>query len=348
MSRYYRRLCRAVTKCDVDEVNCLLNVDEVDPNPSVHYMKSPLWIACENNNLEIVRLLITNEFHPADPNIPNKAGKNPLVEAVCQQKMDLATLLMKESQVTVNLNWTWDAYSLLSLAVYHKCLPLVEMLLKGGANPNIPDVNISKLPICLAVYDERPNLQIVQLLLQYGADMKPCCDELFGHAVIGNYSGILELLLEHADDDLLIGCNLCLLNLAIWHDAVACVLVLLHWGFFTTESVLPPFCMFEPSVSLGNFTIMKMLVEVKPQCLQGNWMTSNLGAPAELIEARKHPVRLDILCRTKIIQQLGFKPTAKVEKLPLPRILKDFVQFRDSEHMAKEIIRPSTLLMVQE
>ena len=310
-------------------MNCLLNVDKVDPNPTVHDMKaekSPLWIACKHNNLEIVRLLITNEFHPADPNIPNKDGKNPLVEAVSQQKIDLVTHLMEESQVEVNRNWMWDDFSLLPWAVYHKSLPLVEMLLKAGANPNIPD-NVSQLPICLTVYDERPNSQIVQLLLQYGADMKPCCDQLFTDAIWRDNSGKLELLLEHADNkDLLSGCDLDFMNSAILDDAVACVLVLLHWGFFTEESVFS-------AISMGNIPIMKMLVEVKPQCLQESWTYPNFVLPAELMEARKHPAPLDMLCRTKIIQQVGFKPTPKVEKLPLPRILKDFVLFKNSKYM---------------
>ena len=334
MSRYYRRLCRAVTKSDVDEVNCLLNVDKVDPNPSVHYMKSPLWIACENNNFEIVRLLITNEFHPADPNIPYKAGKNPLVEAVCQRKTDLITLLMNESRITVNLNWTCYGFSSLYWAVRHESVALVELLLKAGANPNIPKNNISKLPICWAVCDG--NLQIVQLLLQYGADMKPCCDELLEDAAYRNHCDVLEHLLQHAyNKDLLSSCTGDLMCPAIVSSVVTSIKVLLRWGFFTNESMSSGVCcLFGVAAACANMTVLKMLVELKPQCLQESWpYPFQKSFSAELIEARKHPARLDILCRSKIIQQLGFKPISKVEKLPLPRILKDFVQLKNSELM---------------
>ena len=326
-SRYYRRLCRAVSKNDVESVDTLLNVDKVDPNLAVHQEKSPLWIACENNNLEIVRLLITNHFNPADPNIPYNGGTNPFVEAVCHLKMDLVTLLVKEANVAVNLNWMWGGCSLLSWAVCSERVVLVEMLLKAGANPNVAE-NISKLPIYSAVYGG--NLQIVQLLLQYGADMKPCCNELLQDTAYRNHCDVLEHLLQHAHNkNLLSSCTRDLMCLAIWHGVEESIKVFLRWGFFTNESMSSGVCCVFRVAAASNVAVLKMLIELKPQCLQESRISVHESFRAELIEARKHPIRLDILCRTKIIQQLGFKPISKVETLPLPRILKDFVQFKN-------------------
>ena len=292
MSGHYRRLCKAVTKNDVDEVDFLLNVEKVDPNPTAHYRTSPLWIAFKKNNLEIIKLLITNQINPADPNI---LGINLLHEAVIAEN---ATV--------------------------------VEILLKTGANPNIAG-NTCFLPMYHAI--DAGNLQIVELLLQYGADWKPY---LIENAARGNNYDVLELLLQHAySKDLLSGHTWSLIGATILHHDIHFLNILLRWGIFTHVLVPSHNCgVYKCAAVLGMTTVMKMLVEVKPQCLQESWAYPNrIQFPVELIKARKHPVRLDILCRTKIIQQLGFKPISKVETLPLPRILKDFVQFKNSKHV---------------
>ena len=304
MSRYYRRLCRAVTKNDVDEVDFLLNVEKVDPNPAAHYRTSPLWIACKNNNLEIVELLVTNQFNPADPN-------------------------------TIGI-------SLLHKAVKAERATLVQMLLKAGANPTVPG-KIINLPIYCAV--DIGNVQIVQLLFQFGSDFKACLNILLVKAAHGSNCDVLEFLLQHAHSKNLSRCAWSLMDNAIWRRDICVLNILLGWGFFTNDSTSSDtYGVFKHPIGKGMTTIMKMLVEVNPQCLQESWKYPNHEQfaeeswrylncerfPAELIEARKHPVRLDILCRTKIIQQLGFKPISKVETLPLPRILKNFVQFKNS------------------
>ena len=335
MSRhYYRRLCKAVSKNNMDEVNFLLNVDKVDPNPAAHYKTSPLWIACKNNNLEIVKLLITNQFNPADPNIPNKDGINPFEDAIgIPRKIDLVRLLITESRLAVNVNLTWNGgISFLFIAVHTKHVTLVKMLLKAGANPNFAG-NRHKLPIQYAV--DFGNLQIAQLLLQYGADLKPCLNILLENAALGYNYDVLEFLLQHAHNkDLLCACTSSLVGTGILCRDVPYFHRLRCWGFFTNDSVSSDnWCVFKFAIAMDmtTCTALKMLVEVVPQCLQGSWTCPNCERfPAELLEARKHPIRLDILCRSKIIQQMGFKAISKVETLPLPRLLKDFVQFKNS------------------
>ena len=97
--------------------------------------------------------------------------------------------------------------------------------------------------------------------------------------------------------------------------------------------------------SAGSYIkFMKLLKQMYPQCLQERKFTESrqhLNSYSqevqkflmELYEERKNPSRLTILYRTKIFQQLGYNPIPKAEKLPLPRCLISFVQFRDVEDL---------------
>ena len=78
MSSNYELLCQAASDGDVELVEFLLNDGKVDPNPSVPTQESALSIACRNKNLDIVRMLVTNQQHPADPNKPDSKEYTPL------------------------------------------------------------------------------------------------------------------------------------------------------------------------------------------------------------------------------------------------------------------------------
>jgi hypothetical protein len=50
---------------------------------------------------------------------------------------------------------------------------------------------------------------------------------------------------------------------------------------------------------------------------------------ASLLEQRRHVPRLQVLCRSVIFHELGINPIPKIEQLPLPPLLKDFVACKE-------------------
>ena len=234
MSSNYELLCQAASDGDVELVEFLLNDGKVDPNPSVPTQESALSIACRNKNLDIVRMLVTNQQHPADPNQPDSKDYTPFVIAVTTRDMDLIKLLLNESIVKVNLNYISFRFTILTKAIDQENVTLVEFLLKAGADPNLkPKTKHSLSPFYVAVwegniaicrvmlengYDSNTvmcednivwtgihlaarlnRLQIVQLLLAKGADIISSKRGalLFKQAVIGDNRDILEHCLQH-------------------------------------------------------------------------------------------------------------------------------------------------------
>ena len=390
----YIQLHEAVSKGDVDQVKFYLNVKKVDPD--MDHKKSLLFIACQNNNLDIVKLLITNKENPADPNRKHNNKDTPFAAVLlCNPiNMDLVKLLLDVSIIKVDLdrifclpNYSLYIVTALTIAVQQRNLTLVEILLKAGADPNLKpgtgqaplvvallqqDVSMCKLllekqcnpNISVRFYDTNlndyeeneaicvartmGNLEIMQLLIKHGAEITSCRVTMMQETIVEDRAYILEYLLE------LLYCKEAqewprhgyYVMLAIQTQAIMCTNVLLCWGFYTHKSSQEEQCPnFTCAAQHNDINAMKMMIELKPQCLQENWLVkghynfmplfcgSAAGASfvAELINARKQAPRLDILCRAKIIQELGLKPLSKVQKLLLPKSLKDFVQFQNVE-----------------
>ena len=128
-----------------------------------------------------------------------------------------------------------------------------------------------------------------------------------------------------------------LLTFCIYMDSPDCLSVLLRWGLYTPKQTFFR-GLFHQAAAEGDITSMKMLAEFRPQNLQDRWLvkgyipiklrTEQKRFLDELLETRKKPQLLRILCRYKISRQLGFNPVNKAEKLPLSENLKQFVQFK--------------------
>ena len=103
MSQSYEQLCTAVVNGDKGMVDFLLKSEKVDPNPSADATRSPLGLACRSQNLDIVRLLITNKLHPADPNIPDNDEQTPFLVALKPKNTNLVKIILKESLVAIDL-----------------------------------------------------------------------------------------------------------------------------------------------------------------------------------------------------------------------------------------------------
>ena len=155
-------------------VKTLLQNKNANPNPSEPKEVVPLSIACKVGNLDIIRMLITNELHPANPNETLVSVESPLnqyeyttpfLQAITSGNIEVIRLLLTESLVKVELENRGNLiendgleYSVtaLTLALRQVNIPVVKMLLQSKADPNYSPLNdhpfvFSDLPIHLAL-----------------------------------------------------------------------------------------------------------------------------------------------------------------------------------------------------
>lgn len=129
------------------------------PNDYPYY--SPLMVASETNNMEMVKELINKK---ADINYASKM--DGLTALNVTNKADIADVLLKAG-ADANVVANKQCLSPLQLAVINNNYDLAETLLKYGANANHVDCNEYKPVIANAIDTGNPAL--VRLLLQYNA-----------------------------------------------------------------------------------------------------------------------------------------------------------------------------------
>ena len=140
MSSSYKKLYRAVVNGNERLVNILLRDKKVDPNQDDSTENSILIMAICNsvNRMNVIKLLITNPVHPADPNRADWQGITPFIEAVKWRSTELVDLLLTECLVPVNINYqSITGVTALMAAISQRNVHLVEMLLNAGADPNL-------------------------------------------------------------------------------------------------------------------------------------------------------------------------------------------------------------------
>ena len=370
-----------------NEVDYLLNVEKVNPNPQGNDDYSPLYWACKYEQINIVKLLIRAQPHPADAHCPVPGTDSlltPLFEAIRQGNVELLNILIKESAREVNVNHILDCNeTALTRAVHHNEVEVAEFLIEAGADPNLNPNPQSGSCSPLAKAISKQNLAMCKLLLQNGSNPNERCNRhgeeymIIDAAAYRENTEIVQSLVEHGatfmhaslfeaifikdrvhnleyvyrmlDNEIPIWNN-GMMQKAIGHRAWLCVKVLLSWGFYTYElsscpsaaSVLhdaaershqPATSVFYAAVDkTAPVEILKLLIELKPNCLQEDWMVngnlpmySDTSFTAQITETRKYPPTLDNLCRANVFQHLGINPLPKVMKLPLPSRLKEFL-----------------------
>lgn len=135
--------------------------------------RTPLHYAVLAGNLEIVQILVRNE---AEINFPLEITRPPpMYFAVMRGNIDILEFLLK-SGADINAVSTVVG-SALHLALTEKVknqVQIVRILLEGGANPNAITMTdgkpVLKPPIGEYIHScEHPNLELVHMLLKYGA-----------------------------------------------------------------------------------------------------------------------------------------------------------------------------------
>lgn len=189
-------LMRAADNNNLEIVNFLIE-NGADVNISNFDGATPLTRAAQRNNLEIVNILITNG---ADINAVELGSNTALTHAIRNENIEMVTILLDAGSDPNYIN-TFNA-SILFFAIDTKNEDVVKILLENGADPN--GITNQGYPILylVSVYifseDEDgnlilipPNIEIVNLLIEHGAD---ATDNNVLSKVIGSSKVDLEIV----------------------------------------------------------------------------------------------------------------------------------------------------------
>ena len=320
------------------------NIMDFEGNTTIHY-------AVAFGDIAMVKLLLTESLIKVDVDIEECTGYSPLAIAISQNHAAIAKLLIKAG-ADINCPRAFTK------AVRRENLNMCKLLIEHGYDVNMPLLGRYHSAVHLAA---RYNVDIVRYLVEKcAADIFTEPGTLLKYAVIRGRPEVLDYLLQHAyklqGDEIWWGYEFQIPLLeALRHESVFCISVLLRWGLnndvfdivvLDLEFILRHFLdVFQNQhVSINVYvTAITLLKQLYPHCLQDEWFvwytdirnTNKFMGKflRKLYKERKNPSRLNIMCRTKIFQQLGYNPIPKAEKLSLPRSLTNFVQFRDVEDL---------------
>ena len=342
----------------------LLLEAEADPNVIDSNGYATIHYAVYYRDIAIVKLLLTESFIAVNVNFEQRKGNTPLIIAIRQNNTAIASLLI-EAGADINFisNMHGDyQYTPFIQAVCQENLNMCKFLVKHGYDVNVPILHkrVYHSAVHLAAV---VNVDIVRFLVEKcKADIFKEPGRLIENIIGNERPEVLDYLLHYAykqrGDEVWWDYNFPgPLHEALNHQAVACISVLLRWGLNNAVFNIPVmdlgyilhhFSTLFPSrhISISTcITVIKLFIYLYPQSLQDTWFIENrnineFSFPPEmkkfLIEQyreRKNPFHLNVICRTKIFQQLGYNPIPKAEKLPLPRSLIHFVQFQDVEDL---------------
>jgi ankyrin repeat protein len=100
----------------------------------VNHNDTPLLRACDPPNKAVAQILLEAG---ADPNVRRSDGESPLRLSVEAQDLDMATLLLRfGAGETVNEYGGLLGLTALSLAAGNYDIPMIELLIREGANPD--------------------------------------------------------------------------------------------------------------------------------------------------------------------------------------------------------------------
>ena len=323
--------------------NMRFPADPNEPHYSFKPATTPFNIAVHSGNKDLVKLLLEESLVPVKLNVVFDDRITSLLLAVENNDAPIVKILLEagaDPDVTPP-----EGYSTLYKALEECGSDITKMLLEHTRNINalLYATTTRQYDSAFSSMSELGMLDAVKFVLERGADIFSNNDnEVFLGAFANDQFEMIELFLQHTYE--MVGDNLHELwskdsfHWALEAQAERCLKVLFSWGVYCFSKFSDyPFSIFYRAVHSENIQAMKMLSELDPQCLQERWMgqgdfpslsrwsSEGLELLAELTEKRKQPSTLVLLCRTIIIDHLGCRPLLKVQKLPLPRQIKNYI-----------------------
>ena len=146
----------AVKKNKIEFVELLLKYGAT-PNPKMSVDFSPIYEAFENKNEKIIELLIKHGV--------NK--KHLLSMYIFRNKIEEIGIFIKNNPNIINQR-IHDSNTALMIAALNNNMPLVELLLVNGADPNINNC-LNRSPLMEAVFNG--NYEMIKMLICYKADI---------------------------------------------------------------------------------------------------------------------------------------------------------------------------------
>ena len=327
----------------------------------------PFLQAVYYGNVKVIKLLLSESIVKVELEyeclVADKGAVTALVLAVEQQNAQVVSLLLQARADAYPKPTLRSRHLPIKLAVRTGNVHICRMLL--DAAPSYLGKLARIIPKNYATM--HGSLEILQLLVKHGFII---CDQVILNVVRDRHPDLLEYCLEHVyqqHGDALQWHETTMASLMgvkaenpMKQSDERCFAVLLWWGMYTART---PFIDYDEESALyaafkgGAIKTMRMLVELRPSNLQERWIVEEripqppidlsfyykhfdflehnikerVQFEVTMIEKRKNPCSLMILCRAKIIQSLGYKPFTKIPELPLPKALKDFVMLKDFE-----------------
>ena len=151
--------------CQLGQIKMLKRIlKHTKPDFRLSNGMTPLYAACGEGQIEIVKLLIKAN---ADPNIPcNSENMTPLCAACVLGNLKLVKILLN-SKANPNYHNN-ELHPVLCGAIESNCLEIVDILLKANANPDSRVGNKMTTPLHYACL--RRNLDIIKSLLRAKAN----------------------------------------------------------------------------------------------------------------------------------------------------------------------------------
>lgn len=156
--------------CLATKTNILSRVKAltIDVNMIDRNGMTPLIHATRRGFLDVVKYLVEEG---ADINKKNKYGETPLMEACAYGQFEVAEFLLVKG-ANINYQNPYNGFTpLLTVTRRFRCVyPLIELLLKWGADPNICSAT-RYTPLMYACY-KVSRLETLKLLVRSGADIR--------------------------------------------------------------------------------------------------------------------------------------------------------------------------------
>lgn len=272
---------------------------------------SPLYRAIVSNKADVTRLLL---HAGGDVNLRrlgfDREAETPLMKAVQMNNLEICQMLI--NSLCDKHAKTDDGLTALHFAIAYRRYDICRMLLHERLKIHARSYS-GVTALTLAI--EHHNPAMVRILIEYGYKI----DRRYKWG---------ELPIQQA----------------IALQSQECAMTLAHWGCSLTE-VLPstrskkkkcPFSAFFLAINERLMSLARLLIDLRPAFLREEWLwqkewpVSLYRRPMVrdwLLEQAATPRTLKCLCRAAIYRRLGLDAPTKLDKLPLPPPLKQYMGF---------------------